>query len=159
MIVTVKQAEEMDGDYGQFLKVTGVNDKGVQVFRNVSVQFKDKWEALKQPNAVFEFKMMQKNKKWIIEDIIPIGEKIQPIPSEPTPAGVQQAYQEAKKELSHMTKQDWEARDARTRKSIERQKAGDLGMRAVELSGIKEQITEKAIHSAKLWEKFFETGD
>ncbi len=57
-----------------------------------------------------------------------------------------------------MTKNDWAEKDRITRKSIERQKSLDLGVRVCELSGIKTGITEKAITTARAFEAYLETG-
>ena len=77
MIIMVKTAERMTGDYGEYVKVSGSDGDGKPVNKNVSEKFKDKWELLVE-NALLEFKMVQKDNKWNIADIIPASE--QPLP-------------------------------------------------------------------------------
>jgi len=76
MILTIKTVEEIDGDYGRYLKVSGVDGKGKENTKNVGEKFEDKWGLLKE-NATVEFKMIQKDSKWYIDDIMPIKESLE----------------------------------------------------------------------------------
>ena len=70
MIITIKTVESQTGDFGEYLKVTGLNEKGEETTKNVSTKFQEKW-ALLQPNTIVEFKMAKnKEGKWQITDII-----------------------------------------------------------------------------------------
>ena len=71
MIITIKSAEKTEGDYGDFIKVQGFDGKGKEVFKNVSEKFQDKWDLLKG-GATLEFKMVNKDNKWHIADILPV---------------------------------------------------------------------------------------
>ena len=91
MIVTITKVEKVVGDYGEYVKVTGVDGNGKETFKNVSSKFTDKWELLKE-HATIDFKMVKKDNKWAIADIIPIGEQIHaaeppPPPEAPKPEG------------------------------------------------------------------------
>ena len=159
MLVTITRVtQDFTKSGAEYLKVKGVTGDGKETTKSVFDNLKDKWPLLKE-HATLDFKMEKKGQFWNVTNITPAGEVIKSTPSEPTPAGVQKAYETAKKELDTMSKDDWDARDKRTRKSIERQTAGNLGVKCVELSGVKEGITKKAITSAKDWEKYFETGE
>jgi len=82
MIVTIKSITTEHGDYGEYRKVTGIDDKGKEVTKNVGDRFQDKWDLL-QEGATLDFKMTQKDKKWYIADIIPITESL-PSPTKST---------------------------------------------------------------------------
>ena len=78
MIITIKQAKVQTGDYGEYLKVEGIDKSGKPVTKNVSNKFKDKWDSL-QSETVHDFKMVQKDGKWYIEDITPVGATTEPV--------------------------------------------------------------------------------
>ena len=68
MRITISSVEHITGDYGEYIKVTGIDDKGKEVFKNASEKFRDKWDLLKEGNSV-DFKMVQRNNKWQVGDI------------------------------------------------------------------------------------------
>ncbi len=77
MIITIKSVTEESGDYGDYRKVIGVDGDGKEITKNVGDRWKDKWGLL-QENATVNFKMIQKNNKWVINDIIPVGDELPP---------------------------------------------------------------------------------
>lgn len=72
MILTIKTVTQEQGDYGQYRKVVGIDADGKEVTKNVGDKFQDKWPLL-QENATVEFKVVQRNNKWFIADIIPVA--------------------------------------------------------------------------------------
>ncbi len=86
MIVTIKNAEVTTGDYGEYVKVTGVDGTGKEVSKNVSEKFRGKWGLLVD-GATLEFKMVEsKDNKWQITDILPVGDQLPaPVKTPQTP--------------------------------------------------------------------------
>ena len=71
MILTIKSATLEAGDYGDYMKVTGVDGNGKEVAKNIGEKFKDKWDLL-QENATVNIKMVQRDRKWYVDSIEPI---------------------------------------------------------------------------------------
>ena len=71
MILTIKSATLEAGDYGDYMKVTGVDGNGKEVAKNIGEKFKDKWDLL-QENATVNIKMVQRDRKWYVDDVEPI---------------------------------------------------------------------------------------
>jgi len=109
MILTIKSATLEAGDYGDYMRVAGVDDNGKEVTKNIGEKFKNKW-ALLQENATVNIKMVQRDKKWYVDGIEPIeievdGTKIteqQVKPSEPKVAIAPQAIGMCTKEIGDM---------------------------------------------------------
>ena len=90
MLVTIQTVSQESGDFGEYVKVVGVQPNGKETTKNVSDRFKDKWSLLQGGNTV-DFKMVQKNNKWQIVDISLAGSQLpSPIigkePPKPTPS-------------------------------------------------------------------------
>jgi hypothetical protein len=62
-----------------------------------------------------------------------------------------------KPDIKPMTPADWDAKEARTRKSIERQKALELATGFIPVNG--EMTTDAVIEMAKRFEKYLELGE
>ena len=84
----------------------------------------------------------------------------------PTKPEVEETYREAKirttegkAKSSAMSKDDWDAKDKRTRKSIERQTALNNAVELVKLLKPAEHLTKITIDTAKVFEKYIETGE
>ena len=71
MILTIKSATLEAGDYGDYMKVTGVDGNGKEVTKNIGEKFKDNWDLL-QENATVNIKMVQRDRKWYVDSIEPI---------------------------------------------------------------------------------------
>jgi hypothetical protein len=68
MIVTIKSAEKLSGDYGEYIKISGISNN------------KEITKELLKENATVEFVMVQKNNRWNIDDIKTI--ELPPVVSE-----------------------------------------------------------------------------
>lgn len=160
MILLILSFEEKTTKSGEakYLLVKGTNiqtqkEGEVRVFNNLE----SKW-SLVEKNKFVEFKMKKDGKYWNVEDILPA-----PTPS-PTPAPKQDSPlvaaakamgavpiepkpeppQSKSTPLSDkMTPELWDAKEARTRKSIERQKSAELAVHLM-IAGKIEKFTDMA---------------
>ena len=103
MIITIKQSTRETGDYGDYLKVIGVDGQGKEVSKNVSQKFEGLWGKL-NAKTTWDFKHIQKNNKWQLDTIVPIGDELPPstevsVSPEHTPPPPTPPHQYAPQEL------------------------------------------------------------
>ncbi len=91
---------------------------------------------------------------------MPEGETPTEVQRTQPPTKVEKVYKEAKiPKSSAMSSEDWERKDAKTRKSIERQTALNNAVELVKLLKPSEHLTKITIDTAKRFEKYIETGE
>lgn len=159
MLVTIKTVEKADGDYGEYIKVTGFDGNGKETFKNVSSKFEDRWPLLK-PNATVEFKMKKKDNKWVINDIIPAefpsseGEARPMVDRNEEPPLVK----EIKKVGAKVEDVKYKADPDKTA-SIENQvclkTAGEITVAMINAGLLKDKVTEKTIIVANAFKEIF----
>lgn len=66
MILNIKHTEVTNGDYGEYLKVTGMDTKGTEKYVNVGKKFDDKWHIIEK-GATINFHNKQVDGKWRLE--------------------------------------------------------------------------------------------
>lgn len=151
--IIVVGATRMDG-YGNLW----VTPKGGGDDVKVGVKRVNLHPIFQQGKAVMCHWEVYMNKPYVADAKLVEGE-LPHTPSEPTPEGVQEAYEKSRKDLEKMSKGDWDEKDRRTRKSIERQTALNVAVEIVKLNPPTEKVTEKVLATAKRLEEYLEKGD
>ena len=163
MIITLtKVSQEFAKNGSEYRKVTGATGDGRETTKSIFNQLEDKWPLLVE-GATLEFSMEKKGQYWNVTDIKPISEVLNKEPAkletaeldDETKADVKQAYKDA---TDKMSKGDWDEKDKRTRKSIEKQTSLNCAIKMAELNQAKEvgATTSKVIATAKEFEKYLE---
>lgn len=166
MIVTIVSSEIKQGAKGDYLYIKYIDHKdNSEHAKAIFNTLKAKWGLISY-GAILELKQ---DAKYNVTDIIPGSENLkEPVKPEPAPLDkdtqeeIKKAYEEATQKTSQskstsdkMSKDDWDEKDKRTRKSIERQKALELSVNY----SPDNYTLEDMIKSAKRFEKYLEIGD
>lgn len=103
MQIIVSNTELMEGDYGEYLKVTYKDKNGKESFRNIGAHFKDRWSEFTQGRMI-ELKYRKgENDKWILQEIIPA--QLSEQPSNAPQSKSEPLKEESNKLLQHAIKE------------------------------------------------------
>lgn len=160
MIVLVKERNEIIRGTYTNLEVKGINQATQKETRQeLYSTLSEKWDLIevgKMIELVMEDKGTPGKPKWQVVDVKAVAGTPVAKAEVKTPV-VGMAGVKDEPENEKMTKEDWDKRERKTRKSIERQKSLEL---AVELAKIKgTDDTAKVIVTAARFEKYLDTGE
>jgi len=158
MIATIKTSEIKQGAKGDYLYITYIDHKDNSEHRKaIFATLKPKWGLIVDGTTL----ELKQDARYNVTDILPIEIETQPVSHEPYPEEsklVAEAVKMGAEVIEEkMTKGDWDEKDRRTRKSIERQKSLELAVEVAKIKG--SDTTEKIIATSKLFEKYLETGE